>query len=98
MIRGERMGSYILKAQLQMQSTGALFCMFLWSNNQLLLKILFRVKENFKKKVDSDSNSKAAWPRLSSKWYLFLRLSLEFVRKFLNFVGKHPSFYPKDVC
>ena len=72
--------------------------MFLWSNNQLLLKILFRSKENFKEKVDSDSNWKVAWPRVSSKWYPFLRLSLGLLGKFLNFVGKHPSFYPKDVC
>ena len=74
------MGSYLLKAQFQMQSTGASFCMFLWSNNQLWSKTLlpayifpclnqlirlFRSKENFKKKVYSDSNWKAAWLRMS---------------------------------
>ena len=89
------MGSYILKAQLQMQSTGASFSMFLWSNNELLSKFyylvifspclnqlikFFRSKENFKKKVDSDSNWKATWPRMSLKWYLFLELSLGFAR------------------
>ena len=58
---------------------------------------LFRRKENFKKKVDSDSNWKTAWPRMSLKWYLFLRLSLGFVRNFFSFVGKHPISYPKDV-
>ena len=80
-IKGKRMGSYLLKAQLQMQSTGASFCMVLWSNNhQLLSKIilliffpclhqlikLFQSKENFKEKVDLGSNWKATWPRMIS--------------------------------
>ena len=30
--------------------------------------------------------------------HLFLRLSLGFVWKMFCFVGKHLSFYPKDVC
>ena len=65
------MGSYLLKAHFQMQSTGASFCMFLSSNSQLLAKTLlpafifpclnqlirlFRSKENLKEKVYSDSN------------------------------------------
>ena len=72
------MGSYLLKAQLQMQSTGA-FSMFLWSNNKLLSMLLlayifpclnqlielFRSKENFKEKVGSDRNRKSTWPRMS---------------------------------
>ena len=29
---------------------------------------------------------------------LFLRLSLGFVWEMLSFVGKHLSFYSKDVC
>ena len=53
------MGSYLLKAQLQMQSA------FLYVFNQLIR--LFRSKENFKEKVDSDSNLKAAWPRITLK-------------------------------
>ena len=32
------------------------------------------------------------------EWHLFLRLSLGFVWKILSFVGKHLSFYAKDVC
>ena len=104
------MGSYLPKAQLQMQSTGASFCIFSWSNGQLFYYLhifspclnqvieLFRSKESFQGKVDSGSNWKAAWPRMSLKWHLFLRLSLGFVRRFLSFVGKHLSFYPKDVC
>ena len=31
------------------------------------------------------------------EWHLFLRLSLGFVWKILSFVGKHLSFYAKDV-
>ena len=30
--------------------------------------------------------------------HLCLRLTLGFIRKFQSFVGKHPNFYPKDVC
>ena len=32
------------------------------------------------------------------EWHLFLRLSLGFVWEILSFVGKHLSFYAKDVC
>ena len=35
---------------------------------------------------------------MSLKQYLFLRLSLGFVSEFLSFVGKHSSFFAKDVC
>ena len=102
------MGSHHLKAQLQMQYTGASFCVFLWSSNSLLSKFyylfmfspclnqlieLFRSKENFKEKIDSYNNWKAAWPRMSLDWHLFLWLSLWFVRKILNFVGKHLNFH-----
>ena len=96
-----------------MLSTEASFCLFLWSNNQVLSKFyyllilspclnqlieLFRSKENFKEKNDSDNSWKAAWRRISLKWHLFLRLSLGFAENFLSFVGKHPNFYAKDVC
>ena len=128
LIKGKRMGSYLLKAQLQMHSTGALFCIFLWSNNQLLSKFyfwliffpylnqlieLFRSKEYFKEKVDSDNNWKAAWPRVSLKCHLFLRLSLgilweksKFLPKrcllifcifLLKWTGVHPTSISKKI-
>ena len=40
-IKGKRMGSYLLKAQLQMHYTGESFCIFLWINNQLLSKFYY---------------------------------------------------------
>ena len=41
---------------------------------------------------------KTALPRMILEWNLFVRLPLGFVWKMLSFVGKHLSFYPKDVC
>ena len=35
------MGSYFLKAQPQMQRTGASFCLLLWSNNRLRTKLYY---------------------------------------------------------
>ena len=64
----------------------------------LQLTEIFRSKENFKEKANSDNNWNAAWPRMTLKWHLHLRLPLGFVGKFLSFVEKHPNFYPKDVC
>ena len=36
-----RMGSYLLKEKLQMQSTGTSFCIFLCSNSKLLLTFYY---------------------------------------------------------
>ena len=110
-IKGKRIGIYHLKAQLQMQSAGALFCVPLWSNNQLLSKFyylhtfspcfnqlvieFFRSKEDLQKEFDSNNNWKPSWSRMSLKWHLFLRLSLGFVRKILDFVGKNQIFTQK---
>ena len=58
---------------------------------------LFKSKESFNEKVDSNTNWKTAWPRMILEWHLFLRLSLGFVWKMLIFARKHQSFYPKDV-
>ena len=58
---------------------------------------LFKSKESFKEKVDSNNNWKSACPTMILEKHLFLRLLLGFVRKMLSFVGKHLSFYPKDV-
>ena len=55
----------------------------------------FRSKKNFKEKIDSDSDWKAVWPRMSLKWHLFLRLSLGFVRTFLDFLGNIRVFTQK---
>ena len=71
------MTSYLLKKQPEMQSTETSFCIFLRSNNQVLLKFyylirfffalirlnsrycqlmeLFKSKESFKEKVDSEN-------------------------------------------
>ena len=57
---------------------------------------LFKSKESFKKKVDSNNNWKTAWQRMILEWHLFLTLFLGFVWKMLSFMGKHLSFYPKD--
>ena len=59
---------------------------------------LFKGKESCKEKFDSNNNWKTVWPRRTLEWHLFLRLSLGFVWKIVRFVGKHLSFYPKDVC
>ena len=59
---------------------------------------LFKSKESYKEKFDSNFNWKVAWPRMVLDWHLLLRLSLGFVWKMLSFVGKDLSFYPKDVC
>ena len=37
---------------------------------------LFKRKESFKEKVDSNNNWKTAWPRMILEWHLFLRLLL----------------------
>ena len=69
-----------------------------WYSNHCHLMELFKDKESFKSKVDSNDNWKAAWPRIILEWHLFLRLSWGFVWKMLSFWGKHLNFYPKDVC
>ena len=61
-----------------------------WNSSRCHLMELFKSKESCKEKFDSNNNWKTAWPRMI--------LSLGFVWKMLSFVGKHPSFYPKDVC
>ena len=68
-----------------------------WNSHCHLME-LFKSKENCMGKFDSNNNWKTAWPRNILEWHLFLRLSLGFVWKMLSFVGKHLSFYPKDVC
>ena len=69
-----------------------------WNSSHCQLMELFKSKENCKEKFDSNNNWKTAWPRMILEWHLFLRLSLGFVWKMLSFVGKHLSFYPKEVC
>ena len=69
-----------------------------WNSSHCHLMELFKSKESCKEKFDSNNNWKTAWPRMILEWHLFLRLSLGFVWKMLSFVGKHLSFYPKDVC
>ena len=59
---------------------------------------LFKSKESFKEKIDSNNNWKTAWPRVILESHLFLRFSLGIVWKMLSFMGKHLSFYPKDAC
>ena len=69
-----------------------------WNSSHCHLMELFKSKKSCKEKFDSDNNWKTAWPGMILEWHLFLRLSLGFVWKMLSFVGKHLSFYPKDVC
>ena len=69
-----------------------------WNSSHCHLMELIKSKESCKEKFDSKNNWKTAWPRMILEWHLFLRLSLGFVWKMLSFVGKHLSFYPKDVC
>ena len=68
-----------------------------WDSSHYHLMELFKSKESFKEKVDSNNNWKSACPTMILEKHLFLRLLLGFVRKMLSFVGKHLSFYPKDV-
>ena len=42
-----RMRSCLLKEQLQLQSTGTSFCLFLWSNKQLKFQIILILYSNF---------------------------------------------------
>ena len=56
---------------------------------------LFKSKESFKEKVDQTVIVKRVKMILES--YLFLILSLGFVRKLSSFVEKYPNSYPKDV-
>ena len=60
-----------------------------WSSSHCHLMELFKSKESYKEKFDSNNNWKTAWPRMILKWHLFLRLLLGFEWKLLNFVGKH---------
>ena len=69
-----------------------------WNSSHCHLMELFKSKESCKEKFDSNNNWKTAWPRIILECHLFLRLSLGFVWRMLSFVGKHLSFYPKDVC
>ena len=50
-----------------------------WNSSHCHLMELFKSKESFKEKVDSNNNWKTAWPRMILEWHLFLRLSLGFV-------------------
>ena len=59
---------------------------------------LFKSKESFKEKVNSNNNWKTAWPRMTLEWHLFVTLSLGFIKKNVEFCGKTSKFYPKDVC
>ena len=68
-----------------------------WDSSHYHLMELFKSKESFKEKVDSNNNWKSACPTMILEKHLFLRLLLGFVRKMLSFVGKHLSFYPKYV-
>ena len=58
---------------------------------------LFKGKESFKEKINSDNTWKTARPKMFLDWDPFLTVSLGFIKK-IRFVGKHPHFYPKDVC
>ena len=68
-----------------------------WNSSHCHLMELLKRKESCKKKFSWNNNWKAALPRMILEWELFLRLSLVFVWKMFSFVGKHLSFYPKDV-
>ena len=50
-----------------------------WNSSRFHLMELFKSKESFKEKVDSNNNWKTAWPRIILDWNLFLRLSLALV-------------------
>ena len=65
-----------------------------WNSSHCHLMELLKSKESCKEKFDSNNNWKTAWPRMILEWHLFLRLSLGFEWKMLNFVGKH-QFLPK---
>ena len=54
--------------------------------HQIYLMELFKSKERFKEKVDSNNNWKTAQPRMILEWHLFLRLSLGLVRIMLSFI------------
>ena len=63
-----------------------------WSSSHCHLMELFKSKESYKEKFDSNNNWKTAWPRMIFRvTSIFLRLSLAFVWKMLSFVGKHLS-------
>ena len=67
-----------------------------WSHYHLM--DLFKSKGSSKEKFDSNNNWNTAWTRMILEGHLFLRLSSGFIWKMLIFVGKHLSFYPKNVC
>ena len=69
-----------------------------WNSSHCHLMELFKSKESYREKIDSNNNWKTIWPKMVVEWHLFLRLSFGSVWKMLSFVGRHPSFYPKDVC
>ena len=50
-----------------------------WNSSRFHLMELFKSKESFKEKVNSNNNWKTAWPRIILDWNLFLRLSLALV-------------------
>ena len=68
-----------------------------WNSTHCHLMELLKSKESWKGNFDLNNNWKTAWPRMILEWHL-LRLSLRFVWKMLSFLGKHLSFYPKNVC
>ena len=59
---------------------------------------LFKSKESFKEKVDSNNN----WKSQAQEWYDFrvtyFKIIVRIWRKMLGFVRKNVSFYPKDAC
>ena len=101
-LKKKRMGSYLLRPRLQMQSTGASFCKF-FMNNQLLSKILllmfspcfnqliklFRSKENFKEKIYG-CMTKNEFEVIS-----IFKIIIRICKKIFEFCGKTFKFLPK---
>ena len=73
-----------------------LLALIRWSHYHLM--DLFKSKGSWKEKFDSNNKWNIAWPRMILEGHLFLRLPSGFIWKILVFVGKHLSFYPKNVC
>ena len=75
------------------------FTLIRWDSTHchlLYLMELFKRKENFMEKVDSNNNWKTAWPRMILGWHLFLRLScIRICKKNVEFCGKTSKFLPK---
>ena len=69
-----------------------------WNSSPCQLMKLYKSKECFKEKVDSNNNWKSAWSRMILEWHLFWELSLGFRRMIFSFCWKTSKFLPKDVC